>query len=117
MRTAPFSKKLIAFPLYSLSPHLRGEGWGEGLLPHIRLAEGPPHPALRADLSPQAGRGQSHRPPFQTTSAAAYGSRRSPGRRGERVCVRDLAAWFRPRCSKFVGPLQTRGRRESRVPT
>ena len=54
---------------------------------------------------------------FQTISAAAYGSRRSPGRRGDRVCVRDLAAWFRPRFSKFVVPLENRGRRESRVPT
>src|ERR1700676_706467 len=39
---------------------LAGEGWGGGLSPHIGLAESPPHPALRADLSPQAGRGESN---------------------------------------------------------
>ena len=39
----------------------RGEGRGEGLSPRdgerLELAESSPHPALRADLSPQAGRG------------------------------------------------------------
>ncbi|THD50230.1 MAG: hypothetical protein E8A46_18505 [Bradyrhizobium sp.] len=48
------------------SPRSRGrderssllEGRGEGDSPRITLAESPPHPALRADLSPQAGRGQ-----------------------------------------------------------
>jgi tripartite-type tricarboxylate transporter receptor subunit TctC len=39
------------------SPRLRGEGWGEGGFRSIRPLERPPHPALRADLSPQAGRG------------------------------------------------------------
>src|SRR5581483_1808891 len=46
---------------FSLSPFLRGEGWGEGLCPQFgrqEYAETPPHPALRADLSPQAGRGE-----------------------------------------------------------
>jgi putative peptidoglycan lipid II flippase len=37
------------------------EGWGEGLLPRIQLAESPPHPdfslRVKSDLSPQAGRG------------------------------------------------------------
>src|SRR5439155_2544759 len=53
---------------------------------------------------------------FLTTSAAAYGSRRSPGRRGESVRPRSRGA-FRPRFYKFVVPLEKRGRRESRVPT
>src|SRR6516165_6577936 len=42
------------------SPRLRGEGRGEGASPRtqkLRIVERPPHPALRADLSPQAGRG------------------------------------------------------------
>jgi hypothetical protein len=46
--------------VHSLVPLLRGEGWGEGLLPQIPKSEmrgDSPHPALRADLSPQAGRG------------------------------------------------------------
>ncbi|TMK50193.1 MAG: hypothetical protein E6G70_06740 [Alphaproteobacteria bacterium] len=43
----------------SLAPLLRGEGWGEGLFPRTELLESPPHPALRADLSPQAGRGDT----------------------------------------------------------
>jgi hypothetical protein len=42
----------------SLAPLLRGEGWGERTLDILGLAESPPHPALRADLSPQAGRGK-----------------------------------------------------------
>src|SRR5437879_6816162 len=58
--------------LYSLSPFLRGEGWGEGLPPRIRLAESPPHPALRADLSPQAGRGEK-RPGSKTRFALLPG--------------------------------------------
>ena len=37
------------------------EGWGEGLLPRILLAESPPPPdfslRVKSDLSPQAGRG------------------------------------------------------------
>jgi hypothetical protein len=40
---------------FSLAPLSRGEGRGEGLPPGIRLAEKAPHPALRADLSPQSG--------------------------------------------------------------
>src|SRR5882724_8533808 len=53
----------------SPSPRLRGrderssllEGWGEGGSPQARLADNPPHPALtRADLSPQAGRGDTN---------------------------------------------------------
>jgi hypothetical protein len=42
----------------------RGERVGvRGTLDRLGLAESPPHPALRADLSPQAGRGkQKHRP-------------------------------------------------------
>ncbi|QOZ27055.1 hypothetical protein XH93_28170 [Bradyrhizobium sp. CCBAU 51753] len=55
-----------ATALRSLAPFLRGEGWGEGLLPHnmaaVGLAETPPHPKfklrLNFDLSPQAGRGK-----------------------------------------------------------
>src|SRR6266851_5017597 len=50
---------------FSLAPHLRGEGWGEGLYPRIRLAESPPHPdfslCVKSDLSPQAGRGDPTR--------------------------------------------------------
>jgi hypothetical protein len=49
--------------LVSLAPLFRGrdeqssllKGQGEGLYPSIRLAESPPHPALRADLSPRRG--------------------------------------------------------------
>ncbi|TAH68044.1 MAG: isoleucine--tRNA ligase [Rhodopseudomonas palustris] len=43
----------VKFPVTSPSPRVRGEGRGEG----ASLVETPPHPALRADLSPQAGRG------------------------------------------------------------
>src|SRR5262245_48527116 len=39
--------------LFSLSPFLRGEGWGEGPLSMTRLVERAPHPTLRVDLSPQ----------------------------------------------------------------
>src|ERR1700681_3005442 len=50
-------RRVIAVPAEAApSPRSsRGEGWGEGLSPRARLAESPPHPALRADLSPQAG--------------------------------------------------------------
>src|SRR6186713_2874119 len=72
MRTAPFSKKLIVLLcshsgrrlrfLSSLAPHLRGEGWGEGLPPRGESIDRPvpPHPDReeRSDLSPQAGRGK-----------------------------------------------------------
>jgi len=44
----------LALPLLLL-PALRGEKVGmRGFSQRIRLAENPPHPALRADLSPQA---------------------------------------------------------------
>ncbi|PYF04029.1 isoleucyl-tRNA synthetase [Rhodopseudomonas faecalis] len=43
----------VKFAVTSPSPRARGEGRGEG----ASLVETPPHPALRADLSPQAGRG------------------------------------------------------------
>jgi tripartite-type tricarboxylate transporter receptor subunit TctC len=36
---------------------LRREGWGEGGFRYARCLVSPPHPALRADLFPQAGRG------------------------------------------------------------
>jgi hypothetical protein len=44
----------------SLAPHLRGEGWGEGLFdPDTVGEEAPPHPNFELhsnfDLSPQAG--------------------------------------------------------------
>src|SRR5215472_5641527 len=48
----------------TLSPRLWGEGRGEGACPRtqtLRIVERPPHPALRADLSPQAGRGGERR--------------------------------------------------------
>src|SRR5216684_938078 len=53
-----------AYAVHPLAPLLRGEGWGEGLLPRIpqraECAESPPHPdrQRRSDLSPQAGRGE-----------------------------------------------------------
>ena len=34
----------VGYAFFSLSPFLRGEGWGEGLLPQRELAENPPHP-------------------------------------------------------------------------
>src|SRR5690349_21194336 len=40
------------------SPRLRGEGWGEEGSQKTELVESPPHPALRADLSPHGGRGE-----------------------------------------------------------
>jgi len=46
----------VKFPL-SPSPRGRGEGRGEGASPNAQNADTPPHPALRADLSPRAGRG------------------------------------------------------------
>src|SRR5271170_4512210 len=46
----------------------RGERVGvRGRLNESELAEKPPHPALRADLSPQAGRGERIQPPFSAT--------------------------------------------------
>src|SRR5437667_3579168 len=39
------------------------------------------------------------------------------GRRGERICVRDLAARFRPSDASSLPHPRSRGRRESRVPT
>src|SRR5437868_5981068 len=42
---------------------------------------------------------------------------RRRGRRGERVCVRDLAARFRPSDAILCPHPRNRGRRESRVPT
>ena len=55
------TSKTVALP--------QGEGWGEGDSQKARLAETPPHPALRADLSPQAGRGEMKNPhlAFQQT--------------------------------------------------
>ena len=48
----------LTLPLLLL-PALRGEKVGmRGFPPRIRLVVGPPHPALRADLSPHAGRGK-----------------------------------------------------------
>src|SRR6202163_2495826 len=50
-----------------------------GTLNRLGLAESPPHPALRADLSPQAGRGEGKLTdrPSQTSSIAS--SHPSPG--------------------------------------
>ena len=48
-------------------------------------------------------------------SAAAYGSLLSQGRRGERMCVRILAAGFRPSFANSFAPLQTEKCRECRV--
>jgi len=56
--------------LFSLAPFLRGEGWGEELYPRAKCVESPPHPALRADLSPQAGRGERRAQRF--AAAALY---------------------------------------------
>jgi hypothetical protein len=46
----------------SLAPFLRGEGGGEALSSKQTMRVGTrgesPHPALRADLSPRAGRGE-----------------------------------------------------------
>src|SRR6266480_1741771 len=52
---------------------------------------------------------QSHRLRFQTTSAAAYGSLLSQGRRGERVYVRILATQFAPELCKFIVPPRREG--------
>src|SRR5207247_9904242 len=49
------------------------------------------------------------------TSAAAYGSLLSQGRRWERACIRDLAARFRPSDANSLPPSQKRGRRECRM--
>ena len=40
--------------IFSLSPFLRGEGWGEGLSQRVGLVERAPHPPRkeRGDLSP-----------------------------------------------------------------
>src|SRR5258707_4616687 len=35
------------------SPRLRGEGWGEGDSPRVRLVESPPHPKPSASTSPR----------------------------------------------------------------
>ncbi|MEA2950526.1 MAG: isoleucyl-tRNA synthetase [Alphaproteobacteria bacterium] len=47
----------VKFPVSSPSPRVRGEGPGEGEAPSTPSLESSPHPALRADLSPHAGRG------------------------------------------------------------
>ncbi|EJN12354.1 hypothetical protein PMI42_04326 [Bradyrhizobium sp. YR681] len=49
--------------LFSLSPFLRGEGWGEGLSPRMRLRMDlcpltRIASSMQSDLSPQAGRGK-----------------------------------------------------------
>ncbi|SCB41369.1 hypothetical protein GA0061099_1006527 [Bradyrhizobium yuanmingense] len=62
----------------SLSPFLRGEGWGEGLLSthEIFAAPVPPHPdcaRAQSDLSPQAGRGEeSHLAPNVVLPNSAF---------------------------------------------
>ena len=63
---------MAEFPRTAL--RVRGEGRGEGLPPHVRLAESPPHPALRADLSPQAGRGDPKSAPIQPEATLLYRS-------------------------------------------
>ena len=79
-------------------------------LPSAQLRIGSRDPSPQAVLMEQ-----SHRLRFQTTSAAAYGSLLSQGRRGERVCVRILATQFAPELYNLVAPLLKRGRRECRV--
>jgi len=45
--------------VFSPSPRLRGEGWGEGLYPQMNSWRIPlTRIALQFDLSPQAGRGE-----------------------------------------------------------
>src|ERR1700730_6177062 len=48
---------------------------GEGDPPRVQFAETPPHPALRADLSPQAGRGKES---LEFIPSAAPMAARSP---------------------------------------
>src|SRR5262249_1834009 len=50
-----------AAPWVCSLPRLGGRGWGGGDFPRPQLLGAPPHPALRADLSPQAGRGGASR--------------------------------------------------------
>ena len=70
-----------------------------------RLARPGPTHSHRQQLLKQSRR-RTH---FQTHSAAAYGSRPSPGRReDERVRSRSRGM-FSPEFCKFVGPLQTEG--------
>src|SRR5262249_44567555 len=45
--------------LFSLSPLLRGEGWGEGLSPRVEPVERAPHPDRKGDpTSPRKERGE-----------------------------------------------------------
>src|SRR5260221_13408151 len=67
------------------SPRPCGErAGGRGSIRAFGLAESPPHPALRADLSPQAGRGKPE-PPRKM-------SLREPPRLDRRDLQRDVAA-------------------------
>src|SRR5580700_11027047 len=67
----PRLRYCIGWVLFVLAPSprtWRGEGWGEGLSQRAQLAESPPHPALRADLSPHAGRGKGRLRPSRYAS-------------------------------------------------
>src|SRR6478609_8975951 len=47
------------------SPRSYGERGGvRGILTNTTLLENPPHPRLRRDLSPHAGRGEEHKPDY-----------------------------------------------------
>src|SRR5581483_10129907 len=53
-----------ALAVYSLSPFLRGEGWGEGLFRRTLLVEAPPHPPRKSAATSPRRRGEvkkSHR--------------------------------------------------------
>src|SRR5579872_6890373 len=50
--------------LFSLSPFLRGEGWGEGAATHIEIVDSPPHPTCFASrpLPARGARWRTHAP-------------------------------------------------------
>src|SRR5262245_38016800 len=84
---------LLLLPL----PALAGRGLGEGPLSASGLAESPPHPALRADLSPQAGRGktrrQSRSPPMRFAGVESRSTVLGHPRAQPRDCAFIIDAW------------------------
>src|SRR5258708_9983450 len=70
---------------FSLAPHLRGEGRGEGTLRKFRLAESPPHP----DRSGRCG--ACHRARVRATRWHRRGDPTSPRKRGEVTRTRACA--------------------------
>ena len=87
---------------FSPSPRSsRGEGGVRGCLRKFErreCAEAPPHPALRADLSPQAGRGEQVRTPISSDPedsarvprSSSPSPRSSRGEGGVRGCLRKF---------------------------